>query len=333
MSPILFVLVLALAGIVSVLVSLVVRTWRSARERRRRDAVERLRPAAMELVDTDDALAPSLTGMDADVFADLLVHYSRLLRGEAEGRIAGYFEASGTVDRYRRRLRSRRERLRVDAAYRLGDLASVTAVPDLVAALDDRSPDVRAAAVRSLGQLAATDAVEELIEAGVTGKVPQAVVCAALIETGPVAVPHLVDLLDDDNPHARACVLDLIGQLGSAADADKLPRLLRDMSAEVRAAAAGALGRLGAGPGRDALIVHLQDRVPFVRSAAAQALGQIGGQAAATALLEVARHDEFDPAAQAAQALARIDPALVLAAVEEPDAGPYLREAADRLML
>ena len=52
-----------------------------------------------------------------------------------------------------------------------------------------------------------------------------------------------------------------------------------------------------------------------------------------SALLEVARHDDFDPAAAAARALARIDPGLVLSAAQEPDAGPHLCEAADRLML
>ena len=85
--------------------------------------------------------------------------------------------------------------------------------------------------------------------------------------------------------------------------------------------------------GRDQLIDLLADRVPFVRAAAARALGQIGGRSAAAALLEVARHDEFDPAAEAGRALARIDPELVLSCAEDPDAGPHLREAADRLAL
>ena len=73
--------------------------------------------------------------------------------------------------------------------------------------------------------------------------------------------------------------------------------------------------------------------MPFVRAAAARALGQIGAGRRRAALLEVARHDEFDPAAEAGRALARIDPGLVLSAAQEPDAGPHLREAADRLAL
>lgn len=333
------IIALALVGVALVLVSLAVRSWLGARDRRRAEATERLRPLAMELVDSDDGVdAPALSGMEAEVFGDLLVHYSRQLRGEAEDRIAAYFESAGEVEAQRRRLSARSERARVDAAFRLGDMASAAAVPDLLRAMEDPSLDVRAAAARGLGRLRASETVGALISAAVTERVSNPVVGVALLEIGPPAVPHLITLLDDPDPHHRAAAVRLIGLLGSAAsEADELPALLpallRDMSADVRAASADALGRLGASAGRDALIRLLHDRVAFVRSAAALALGQIGGQTATEALLEVARGDEFDPAADAAQALAQIDPLLVLTAAEAPDAGPHLREAADRLEL
>jgi HEAT repeat protein len=73
----------------------------------------------------------------------------------------------------------------------------------------------------------------------------------------------------------------------------------------------------------------LGDRVPAVRGAAARALGQIGGRQATEALLPVARTDSFEPAREAAAALARIDPTLVIRVASEPGAGPHLREAAD----
>jgi HEAT repeat protein len=335
------IVALALAGVALVLVALGVRSWLGARDRRRAEAAERLRPLAMELVDPDDgqiAPAPQLSGMEAEVFGDLLVHYSRQLRGEADDRIAGYFETAGEVEAQRRRLGARSERARVDAAFRLGDMASTTAVPDLLRAMEDPSLDVRAAAARSLGRLGAAESVGALISAAVTDRVADPVVGIALLEIGPGAVPRLIALLDDPDPHHRAAAVRLIGLLGSAAsEADELPALLpallRDMSADVRAAAADALGRLGASAGRDALLQLLHDRVAFVRAAAARALGQIGGQSATEALLEVARGDEFDPAADAAEALARIDPVLVLTTAAAPDAGPHLREAADRLEL
>jgi hypothetical protein len=328
------VLVLALAGVLLVLILIADRGRQRAREQRLHEIADRLRPAAIDLVDDPDAAeAPTLTGTEARVFAELLAHYSRLLRGEAEDRIGTYFEASGAVQSLRRRLRSRRVRPRVQAAFELGDMASDQAIPDLLHALDDPSVDVRAAAARSLGRLGATAAVEPLVDASVVQRIPRSVTGAALLEIGAPAVPYLLKLLDHPDPRFRGYAIDLVGLLGSAADADALPIRLRDPSSDVRATAAAALGRLGAGSGRDALIVLLEDRVPFVRAAAASALGQIGGRSATAALLEVARHDEFDPASEAARALARIDPELVFTVAEEPDAGPHLREAADRLDL
>ncbi|WP_028047569.1 HEAT repeat domain-containing protein [Cellulomonas sp. URHE0023] len=328
------VLVLALAGVVLVLVLIVDRGRARARVDRLREVADRLRPAAIDLVDDPEvAEAPVLTGTEARVFAELLAHYSRLLRGEAEDRIGAYFEASGAVDHMRRQLRSRRVRRRVQAAFELGDMASQRSVPDLLHAMADRSLDVRAAAARSLGRLGATAAVEPLIDAAIGQRVPRSVAGAALLEIGAPAVPDLLKLLDHPDPRFRSYALDLVGLVGSATDADALPARLRDPSSEVRATAAAAIGRLGAATGRDALIVLLEDRVPFVRAAAATALGQIGGRSATTALLEVARHDVFDPASEAARALARIDPELVFTVAEEPDAGPHLREAADRLDL
>jgi HEAT repeat protein len=101
----------------------------------------------------------------------------------------------------------------------------------------------------------------------------------------------------------------------------------------VRAATATALGRLGASEARDALVSALDDRVPEVRTAAARALGQVGGRTARQALIPVARTDFFEPARAAAEALGQIDPALVMRLAAEPDAGPHLCEAADRVAL
>ena len=66
-----------------------------------------------------------------------------------------------------------------------------------------------------------------------------------------------------------------------------------------------------------------------MRVASARALGQIGGRSALDALLRVARTDEFEPAAAAAEAAAAIDPPFVIRAAAEPDAGRHLHEAAD----
>ena len=162
---------------------------------------------------------------------------------------------------------------------------------------------------------------------------PADVANLALLDIGPASLPHLHVLATHAEPAVRSSAVQLIGLLGSAGDAPAVRDQLTDAAAQERIAAAGALGRLGAGTARDALMRALEDRVAAVREAAATALGQLGGRQATAALLPVARHDSFDVARAAAAALSRIDPTLVMRVAAEPDAGPHLVEAADRVAL
>jgi HEAT repeat protein len=333
MRPLELVIVALVAATLVVLVVLVGRrSWVVHRTRRRDAIVRALRPAAVSLVE-DVGEPPALRGYEAQVFAELLGGYALVVRGAPRGRIASYFERTGAVDEQLHLLTSRRAWKRATAAFALGDMGSERAVPDLLRALDDRSGDVRAAAARSLGRLGAGEAIEPLVTAGVARRIPRDVASLALFDIGTAAVPTLLELTDHSEPRVRAAAMELVGFLGEARDAEALPAALRDTAADVRAATAGALGRLGAAPARDALVEVLDDRVPSVRIAAAQALGAIGGRRALDALVRLARTDEFDPAAAAAEAAARIDPALVVRAAAAADAGPHLREAADRVTL
>jgi len=308
------------------------RSWLAAKGRRRTAAVQELRPAAIELVE-DVGDPPALRGFEAEVFAELLSGYALAVRGAPRERIAAYFERTGAVDEQLQLLRNRSGWKRAGAAFTLGDMCSPRAVPALLEALDDRNGDVRAAASRSLGRIGPEEAIEPLVTAGVEQRVPRDVAMLALFDVGATAVPRLLELTQHEEPRVRAAAVELVGHLGEAGDAEELPARLRDTAAEVRAATAGALGRLGAAPARDALIEALDDRVPVVRVASARALGQIGGRSALDALLRVARTDEFEPAAAAAEAAAAIDPPFVIRAAEEPDAGRHLREAADMAAL
>jgi HEAT repeat protein len=318
-----------LAGSLGFLLVLVGRrSWLATRARRRNAAIQALRPAAIELVE-DVGDPPPLRGFKAAVFAELLSGYALAVRGAPRERIAAYFERTGAVDEQLRLLRSRRGWKRASAAFALGDMGSRLAVPALLVALDDPDADVRAAASRSLGRIGPDEAIEPLVTAGVERRVPRDVAMLALLDIGPPAVPRLFELTRHAEPRVRTSAVELVGLLGEAGDAEELPALLRDTAAEVRAATAGALGRLGAAAALDALVEALDDRVPSVRVASARALGQIGGRSAVDALLRVARTDEFEPAAAAAGAAAAIDPAFVIRAAGERDAGPHLHEAAD----
>ena len=315
-----------------ILVVLLIRRGRLRRKHQRHTAqVKRLRPAAIALVEGEPV--PPVGRTDEAVFAELLSGYARALRGESLTRIGMYFEASGAVDDQMRLLGGHPAWRRATAAFRLGDMRSTRAIPALTDALDDRSRDVRMAAVRSLGSLGAIDAIEPLVAAGVSGRAPRDVVGLALFDIGPPAVARLIELSSHPDPEMRADAITLIGVLGTARNADAMLDHLVDPSADVRVSTASALGRLGAAEASEALITALADRVPAVCAAAAHALGQIGGRQAVEKLLPLAKSEAFEPAREAADAMARIDPVLVLRVASEPDAGPHLREAADVVAL
>lgn len=327
-------LALGVANTGLVLLILVSRRSGAHRWNRHDELVARLRRTAVEMIDGDEGVEPpALAGDEARVFAELLARYGRQFRGAPQERIVAYFEANGLVDEELRRLAGGRAWRRASAAFVLGDIGATRAVGALVDRLDDRSPDVRAAACRSLGHLGAVESVGPIIEAAVHGRVPGAVSKLALLDIGSPAIEQLVAQLGHEEPLVRAAAVQLIGLLGDPAAADVLGRYLSDPAAGVRMATAAALGRLGAREARDELVAVLADRVPGVRTAAAEALGGIGGRHAVDALLPIARTDGFEPAQAAAEALARVDPALVMRVAAEPDAGPHLREAAGRVAL
>lgn len=274
-------------------------------DRRRAELEARVTPVALALVDGE---RPGRLDTRAQLaLADVLARYSRLVRGAARDNIAAYFAESPAYRRATRDLSARRSWRRTTAAFELGDMAVVAAVPDLRRALHDGERNVRAAAARSLGKLRAVEAVEELTEALASSAVPQLVAARALLEIGEPALSPLLALLGRPDASVRATAAELVGLLGSAQDAPRLIERLSDSSADVREQAAIALGRLGAASATSALIGALGDRIAFVRAAAAEALGAIGDREALPVLLEFARSDAFDPAHAAAYAVLALD--------------------------
>ena len=298
---------LAFSAIVFVGISLVLlivlairRVVLDRRGRRHAAAVRRLRPIAISMVEGEDAEPPALSTDDQAVLAEILGRYSRQLTGGADRRVAEYFRGSEALAQSLRELGSRRVSRRATAAYRLGDMGCEEAGPALLAALDDKHRTVRAAAARSLGRLEVAEAAKPLVEALVSGRVPNGVAGEALVELGPAAVPELRAIAEHPSPRLRATAIALLGLIGDSADSPLAVRSLRNPSAEVRAAAADTLARIGGPRAEDALRTALDDRIPFVRASAAVALGVIGTGAAVPRLLEIARTDGFEPARAAA---------------------------------
>ena len=324
-------LVLAVLSVLF-LVALVLRRTSLARAERRRDELEaRLRPLALALVDGDEVEERELSAEERAILAGAIGRLSRSVSGDARERIGEYFAGTEAYTAEIGALRDHRAWRRATAAYRLGDMACPEAASAILRRLEDRDPDVRAAAARSLGRLAAPEAAEPLVHTLVSGAVPRAIAFRALLDIGPGTLPVLRTLVHDPDQNVRAAAIELLGWLGQASDDAAVIEAVGDPAAEVRARAAGALGRLASADGADVLTEALDDRIYFVRLHAARALGQVGEHAAIPALVRQAREDRFEAARAAAEALSRIDPDALLAAAEEPGAGPHLHEAADLL--
>jgi HEAT repeat protein len=155
---------------------------------------------------------------------------------------------------------------RARAAEALGEFMDWHALGELSeAALEDTSPDVRAAAVRGL---------------------------ARLNSDGAGAV--LPDALKDSDASVRRTTLGVLLKVGSFRDYSALLPLLGDKDAGVRTRAATLLGEYRvADAGVPLAAMLLGDGSAAARQAAAWALGRIGGAEGRTALLD-AKAEEQD---------------------------------------
>lgn len=175
---------------------------------------------------------------------------------------------------------------RREAITAAGSLHIKTAVPDLIAALNDGDDQIRAKAAEALWSLG-PDSHE--------------------------AAPALAARLKDPNAGVRLNAAGALGAIGSDAAVVGLGSLrgaLRDADPYVRAQAADSLGKFGpaAGPAASELITALKDRDTNVRTAAAYALAELGAAAreALPALNDLAKERNGDVRTAALYALKEI---------------------------
>lgn len=330
MTPlVLAALVLVAADCLLVLLIVFRRLSLAVEARKFASARDRMRPVAILLTEGEPVELGRVQQTEAAALASILSSYGRTLSGAARSHITEFFESGGYVDDELSALRSRRAWRRAKAAFALGDMHSQKAVQPLILTLRDRAPEVRNAATRSLGVLAAEEAVPELIEILINRSVPRSLAARALFGIGPAALPNLIELSSQDEAVVRATAIELIGLLGEAGDAPSVETRLKDPAAAVRANAAAALGRLGAGEAVAALRDLLRDRIPFVRTAAAQALGAICDPSSFDALLEHTENEPYDTAQAAAWSLAKVDAKRLVEVARNSKPSPQVVEAAD----
>ena len=206
--------------------------------------------------------------------------------------------------------------VRAHAAWALGCVGkgAKSAAPALVKTAADTDFHVRRESVEALKAIGDAELANPVLAAALEDKDPSVRVAAldALTEFGAASVPVLANALS--KPDTRYWAALAIGELGPVAKG-ALPQLteaLADEHPEVRREVLLAIGRLGAeaAPAVPAISPLVADKEQSVRSAAAYALGQIGPPAkpALEALREgMNSKDELLPTV-CAWAMARIEP-------------------------
>jgi HEAT repeat protein len=253
----------------------------------RKRFLDRLRQQFLILAGGEDKTGPyreiasALTGRWSQIAAEEVSQLELTLRLD----VIRSLEEQGVIAHYLRETKSPLKWSRAHALRLLGELKVPASVPALLAALEDRDPDVRNVAARALGKMKLQAAEEALV--GLLGKHEQSVsarIAAICIEMGTRTAPLLIRTLRDGTPKARFWAARILGEIREARAARSLGDALLDPEPDVRSAAAWALGAV-ADPSTSGMVeAALRDPVWFVRAHAAEALGTIGDASKAASL-------------------------------------------------
>lgn len=200
------------------------------------------------------------------------------LKGEAHDRLVAILEDNGYIGHIIRRSRSGRIRDRAKGAALLGGTHSIRAIPRLNALLnDDPSSTVRMVAAEALGAIGHPMSVRTLLDAARDpARYNEARIANALANMRSTALPALEDSLADSDTRIVSLALDILNDIGTVADSQRVTGLLEHRSPEVRARAAFLLGTAGIVEAIPALVFASRDPIWFVRLRIVKALASIG---------------------------------------------------------
>lgn len=318
----------------AVLLVVLLRIGRRLRTRRRATL---LAPYRQDLLvvgageDRDGAAARRMaaaTGPAATVLTEAIRGLLTKIRGGPADELVQLLRARGTIARAGGELSGSSRRGRAEAARLLGLCREASAVPLLVAALDDPAVEVRAHAAHALGRIGTPATAGPLLGAvGATGAgIPAGIAAEALLAMGTGVAGALLEGLAAPHPRTRSVAAHVSGVGAFTRSRPSLRALLTDdPDLTVREVCAEALGVIGGPEDAAALARHTRDDEPLpLRRACATALGALGEPAGLTALTTLLRDPDPRLAELAATAVLRLGPEASaglarIASTEPPD--------------
>ncbi len=183
------------------------------------------------------------------------------------------------------------------AAEAMADLRLAGVQKKLIAGTNDKACVVRRGSVAGLSGYLTHESADAL-QAALTDRDErvraQAASSLSKVGDGGAIVGLLTQLRDDTDKEVRQAAAEALGKIaprGDAAVINGLVAALRDSNEYVRHAAAQSLMHVGDARAENALINALSDENEFVRTAAAAALGRVGGPASIKHLRRTAEND------------------------------------------
>ncbi len=299
----------ALAGVLGASLALlvilvVVQLARRLRAGRRDPLVERGHALVIELlaVDSDEEAAgiraelEALRGRNWEIVVDEAFRVMPKFEGAAVERLSSLLVERGVMESQLARLGRGSALGRARAAQNLGNARWAAAAQPIAGLLAHGDPDVRAVAVRALGQISDPSTAGAVIRAVARGGVHIGPAIEALEPMGDRISGEILSVLRDPLPEVRSVAVAVVGESRIRAALGTLHDLVvNDEDRDVRRLTALALGRIGDDTSVRYLVASTTaDPALSVALAAIEALGQITTDEAMEVLCLFAMSD--DPA-------------------------------------
>jgi serine/threonine-protein kinase len=238
------------------------------------------------------------------------------------------------------------------ALFRLiGDIAEVSAAPELIGRLHGKDPISRVHIINILARLNTREvqtalqglladpnklirgAVLSALQRSEGGHIDIERVCTLLRDpeidvqnkaidlvikaNHPDTIRYLIEILKDENEYARRAAVEVLNEVGTATSVKHLLAAIKDSDWWVRSRAADALGKIGGPKVIEAVLQLVRDKDDDIRRAAIEILNQTKDERAVDELIRATRDSDWWVSERSIDALAEIGSKRALPRLQE----------------